>query len=240
MNVLLVEDNELNRRLLGDILLSWEQQVVIAENGWQAMQYVDEQHFDLIVLDIRMPDIDGIEVTRRIRTREQERSNTPVPIIAITADTDVSTRTACLDAGINAVLAKPIIPALLARAIAAHCDENLTRLVKSGLLLDVQTQKGLGDDPQRISQYHILLRKDIDEELQRLHHALQQKKRSLSEMSAHTLKGLLTQLSNPALSRQASWLQHNASSAQLEQLQQAVEQLEYDWQNMTASGIGKG
>ena len=78
--------------------------------------------FDLVLLDIRMPDIDGIEVARRVRLRELERSETAVPIIAITADADAATREACLAAGINAVLAKPVIPEQLARAMAAHCE----------------------------------------------------------------------------------------------------------------------
>lgn len=232
-DVLLVEDNEFNRRLLAEILLSWGLQVVLAENGWEALQHVDNQRFDLILLDIRMPDIDGIEVARRIRKKEQERSESPVPIIAITADADAATRAACLEAGINAILAKPVIPDQLARTIAAHCDENLSTTVVDVLHLNLQTQKGLGHDPERTSQYRELLRKDIGKELHRLHLALRKKNRSAIEHSAHTLKGLLGQLTNPALLRQAGWLQQNAAAAPFAQMEQAVEQLESDCQNMT-------
>ena len=234
-----VEDNEFNHRLLEDILLSWGQQVVLAENGWQALQYADQHSFDLIMLDIRMPDIDGIEVARLIRKQEQERFESLVPIIAITADADAATRAACLDAGINAVLAKPVIPEQLARTIADHCDKNLTLPVEEVLRLNVQTQNGLGDDPERTSQYYQLLRSDIGEELQRLHFAMQHKEHSAIEISAHTLKGLFAQLINPVLSKQSDWLQQNAA-APFVQLQQAVEKLESDWQKMSVTETEEG
>ncbi|SEA35029.1 PAS domain S-box-containing protein [Desulfuromusa kysingii] len=236
VNTLLVEDNEFNRLLLADILLSWGHQVVLAENGQQALQLVDHQTFDLILLDVRMPDINGIEVARQIRKNEQERVVSPLPIIAITADADTVTRTVCFEAGMNAVLAKPIIPEQLARTIAIHLNMPLTTPVGEVLPLNVQTQKGLGDDPVRTCQYHDLLRNDIDAELQRLHRALQQQKRSEMELSAHTLKGLLAQLSNPALAKQAKWLQQNAE-APFAQLQQAVDKLESDCQHLTGCGI---
>ncbi|MCK5679222.1 response regulator, partial [bacterium] len=211
--VLIVEDNKFNRRLFADILLDWGLQVVLAENGREALQYVDQQLFDLILLDIRMPDIDGIEVARRIRQRDQEHSESPVPIIAITADADVATRTACFEVGINAVLSKPVIPDQLARAMAALFDENPTTAEVNVLRLNMQTQKGLGHDPERARQYRELLRKDIANQLHRLHLALRQNERSEIRLSAHTLKGLFGQLTNLSLVRQADWLQENAESA---------------------------
>ena len=223
--VLVVEDNEFNRRLLGDILTSWGQQVVLAEDGWQALQFMEQQRFDLVLLDIRMPGIDGIEVARLVRSREHERSGTSVPIIAITADADAATREACLAAGINAVLAKPVISEQLAMAIAAHCGGAAAASLGEELLLNMQTCSDLGSDSERARQYRELLLQDIDDELHCLQTALEYDDRNELGRAAHTLKGLCGHLANREPAELAAWLQHNAPSARPEQIRPVIEQL---------------
>ena len=223
--VLVVEDNEFNRRLLGDILTSWGQQVVLTDDGLQALQLVAQQRFDLVLMDIRMPGIDGIEVARRVRRRECERFETPVPIIAITADTDATTRDACLAVGINAILAKPVIPEQLTRAIAAHCSGTVASSLKKELLIDVQTCSDLGSNSERVWQYREMLQQDIDDELKNLLAALERNDRKDLARAAHTLKGLCGHLKSRKSSKLAAWLQHNAPSARPEQIRQVIEQL---------------
>jgi CheY-like chemotaxis protein len=224
--VLVVEDNEFNRRLLKETLTSWGQQVLLAENGLQALQLMDQQRFDLVLLDIRMPDIDGIEVARRIRQREREQSETAVPIIAITADTDAATREACLAAGINAFLAKPVSPEQVATAIATLCGGALPATHSEELLLNEQTCRNLGPNSERARQYREILRKDIDEELQCLQIALERDDRKELGRAAHTLKGLYGHLVNQEPAELAAWLQDNAHSARTEQLHQVKERLQ--------------
>ena len=223
--VLVVDDNAFNRQLLQDILTSWGQQVTLAEDGLQALQLMEQHHFDLILLDNRMPDIDGIEVARRVRCRERERSESPVPIIAITADADAATREACLSAGINAVLTKPVIPEQLIRAIATHCGAAPAVSCGEELLLNVQTSGDLGDNHERIRQYREMLQHDIDDELLCLQAALERDERDDLGRAAHTLKGLCGHLANREPAEVAAWLQNNAASAPPEQLRLAIEQL---------------
>lgn len=222
--VLVVEDNEFNRRLLKDNLTSWGQEVLLAEDGFQALQLLEQQRFNLILLDIRMPGIDGIEVATRIRQQELERSEKPVPIIAITADVDAATRKSCLSAGINAVLAKPVLPEQLAREIAAHCGGAMVASVGSDLL-NPQTNRDLGSDSERVRQYRELLLQDIDEELQSLQTALAGNDRNRLGRAAHSLKGLSGHLANPEPAGLAAWLQQHASAAEPEQLRLVAEQL---------------
>ena len=118
--VLVVEDNHFNRRLMEDILTSWGQQVTTAEDGRQALLALEQHPFALILLDIRMPDIDGIEFARRVRDREQQLSKPSVPIIVVTADADAATREACLAAGVTTLLEKPVSPEKLFQAIVAQ------------------------------------------------------------------------------------------------------------------------
>lgn len=224
--VLVVEDNEFNRRLLGDILTAGGHEVTLAEDGRKALQFMELQRFDLVLLDIRMPDIDGLEVARRVRRREQERSEAPVPIIAITADADEVTREACLGAGINAVLAKPVDPAQLARAIVAHCGESLALLPGDGLLLNGQTSSDFANNPERARQYRELLLADIGDELKCLQSAFERDDRPDLGRAAHTLKGLCGHLANGEPAKLAAWLQLNAPSARPEEMQPVLEQLQ--------------
>jgi CheY-like chemotaxis protein len=224
-SVLVIEDNDFNRRLLGDLLATWGQQVVLAENGWQGLQFLEQRPFDLVLLDIRMPDMDGMEVARRIRRREQEGRQTPVPIIAITADVEPATFEACFGVGINTVLPKPVIPEQLAKAIHEQCGGTSASSIGGDMLLNRQTCSDLNNNPERARRYREMLLADISDELECLQTTLENGDRSGLGRAAHTLKGLCGQLADLKPAELASWLQHNASSAPLEQLRPVVEQL---------------
>ncbi|WP_027389215.1 PAS domain-containing hybrid sensor histidine kinase/response regulator [Chrysiogenes arsenatis] len=223
--ILVVEDNRFNRQLLGDILTSWGHLVTLTENGHQALVLAEQQPFDLVLLDIRMPGIDGIEVARRIRQREQERSQTAVPIIAITADTDIATREACHMGGINAVLQKPLIPDQLARVIATQLEGTKSISQKNIPQLTQQTLVGLSNNPKRIDNFQQILVTDIANELQCLRNSLAQGDRNEFRRAAHTLKGLYGYMTKRQPVELASWLVHHASVASTGELWQIVEQL---------------
>jgi signal transduction histidine kinase/CheY-like chemotaxis protein len=223
--ILVVEDNAFNRLLLEETLTACGHQVTLAEDGFQALQMANEQRFAMILLDIRMPGIDGLEVARQIRRREQELLETPVPIIAITADADAATRETCLNAGINAVLTKPVVPEQLTRAIATHGGPALTASWGKEPLLNGQTCGDLGDNPERARQYRAMLLRDIEEELLCLQTALGCDNRMELVRVAHTLKGLCGHLANRQPADLAAWLQQNGQAARPEQLQLVIEQL---------------
>jgi CheY-like chemotaxis protein len=218
-------DNRFNQFLLEHILAEWGEQFILAGDGPQALQLIEQRHFNLILLDIRMPGMDGIEVAGRIRRREQERAESPIPIIALTADLETATRDACLHAGINEVLPKPINRDQLARAIAAHRGGAGELPPGRYPQLNPQTSEGLGNDPNRLRQYRELLAQDINEELHCLQSALERSDRDRLYRSAHTLKGLCGQLTDRAPLELLAWLQQNAPSASSEQLGEVVGQL---------------
>ena len=224
-SVLVIEDNEFNRRLLGDILATWGQQVVLAENGQQGLQLLEQRAFDLVLLDIRMPGMDGMEVARRIRRREQEERQPPVPIIAITADVEAATFEACLGVGINAVLPKPVIPEQLAKVIYEQCAGAIATSSGGEMLLNRQTCSDLNNNPERARQYLEMLLSDINDELECLQTALESGDRDGLGRAAHTLKGLCGHLADRKPAELASWLQHNAPSVSPEQLRPVMEQL---------------
>jgi PAS domain S-box-containing protein len=108
--VLLAEDNEINQIVAADLLQSVGLVVDIANDGNAAVEQARAHHYDLILMDVQMPVLDGIEATLVIRQWPGQRQ---VPIVALTASSLAEDRRACLDAGMNEVLIKPIDPTAL-------------------------------------------------------------------------------------------------------------------------------
>jgi CheY-like chemotaxis protein len=105
--ILLAEDNAVNQRVARAILEKAGHTVIVAYNGENALSMWENQPFDLILMDVQMPDIDGFEATARIRAREKE-SGAHIPIIAMTAHAMTGDRERCLDAGMDDYISKPI------------------------------------------------------------------------------------------------------------------------------------
>ncbi len=105
LNVLLVEDHVVNQKLAVTLLTRWGHHVEVASNGQLALEKVAEQQFDVILMDMMMPVMDGLEATHRIRAQETGRRT---PIIAMTANAMESDRERCLAAGMDEYLSKPI------------------------------------------------------------------------------------------------------------------------------------
>ena len=113
--VLLVEDNEINREVARELLTLAGLEVIEAHTGYQALDRLAEGHFDAVLMDVQMPEVDGLQATRDIRSHPAPAR---VPIIALTAHAMESERQRCLDAGMDDHLAKPIDPVILARTLA--------------------------------------------------------------------------------------------------------------------------
>ncbi len=108
LNILLVEDNLLNQRIVTFSLKRFNHDVIIANNGVEAIEMFREKKFDVILMDIMMPVMDGLEATVKIREIENT-SNTEkrTPIIALTANTMDNDRDKCLSYGMDEFMAKP-------------------------------------------------------------------------------------------------------------------------------------
>ena len=111
MNILFIEDDPMNRRVVKDMLDvagATMAEAGLAEEGLARIEYED---FDVILMDLRMPGMDGMEAIRRIRARGDAKGE--LPVIVITADTGVDLREECLAAGADDVLFKPVAMAAL-------------------------------------------------------------------------------------------------------------------------------
>jgi two-component system sensor histidine kinase RpfC len=117
-SVLVVDDNRVNRRVVQRILESAGHCATLVTNGEEALDALEEARFDLVLMDVNMPVLDGIEAARLYQLQSLGRRR--VPILALTADATPQARQRCLDAGIEACLTKPVTPPALLEAVRAY------------------------------------------------------------------------------------------------------------------------
>ena len=114
VRVLVAEDNPINQQVITLMLEGWGASVTVAPSGRDALAALDRDRFDLVLMDVQMPDGDGFQTTAAIRGREAGRS-TRLPIVALTAQREDRMR--CLQSGMDDYLSKPVVPAELADAL---------------------------------------------------------------------------------------------------------------------------
>jgi CheY-like chemotaxis protein len=123
LSVLVAEDNEINALLMRSLLSRLGHHAVITTNGEEALEsWLAAKSagaaYDLVLMDIQMPQLDGIETTKRIREREAGQPGRRTPVLALTANTLVEDRYACFEAGMDGFLIKPLDREKLADALA--------------------------------------------------------------------------------------------------------------------------
>ncbi|QDG51270.1 response regulator [Persicimonas caeni] len=139
LRVLVAEDDRVNQRLIERVLERQGHQIEIADNGKAALQAFEPGAYDVILMDVRMPEMDGFETTREIRRRE-EGSDTRVPIIAMTAHAMKGDRERCLAAGMDDYVAKPVK--------AETVYEVLERVADGRLVSESQRDESEPDESQ--------------------------------------------------------------------------------------------
>ena len=127
LRILLVDDNEINQKVAARILRQIGYQPDLAENGRKALDALDKNSYDLVFMDLMMPEMDGLEATHTIRERQKNRAAHPnysarILIVAMTAHAMQSDREKCLAAGMDDYLAKPVRPADIRGIIEKWCS----------------------------------------------------------------------------------------------------------------------
>jgi PAS domain S-box-containing protein len=116
LKILLAEDSLPNQKLALGLLGKWKHRVTVASNGLEAVQAVAAEDFDVVLMDVQMPEMDGLKATETIRARERGTGK-HLPIIAMTAHAMKGDKEICLEAGMDAYIAKPIRPPELLKAL---------------------------------------------------------------------------------------------------------------------------
>jgi CheY-like chemotaxis protein len=107
LNILLTEDNHVNQKLATTLLRKYGHTVSVANNGIEAIAALEQASFDVVLMDVQMPGMDGFEATALIRQREAETGKR-IPILAVTAHAMTGDRERCLEAGMDGYVSKPL------------------------------------------------------------------------------------------------------------------------------------
>ena len=118
-HILVAEDNPINQKLAVRLLEKKGYRVTVAENGLAALACLEKQRFDMILMDVQMPEMGGLEATRSIRERER-RSGGHIPIVAMTANAMKGDRERCLESGMDDYVSKPVLAEELFRVMEAQ------------------------------------------------------------------------------------------------------------------------
>ncbi|WP_218179750.1 response regulator [Pseudomonas gingeri] len=253
LNFLVVEDNALNRQVIEELLKSEGASVQLAEGGFEGVSCVTagNKTFDAVLMDVQMPDIDGYEATRRIRANPRF---TTLPIIAITANASSADRQACLQAGMNGHVGKPIDIEHLVSVLRAQLDGKEPPalapapiadhpVMEPGELIETRASilERLDGNLNLIRNVLKIFGTDTEKQLANLDAQIAQNNRAGAASVLHAIKGSAGTIGALALSRRAGQLEQtlsadaastnidplvNGCSAELRQLMQAcLEQL---------------
>ncbi|MBM4201348.1 MAG: response regulator, partial [Gammaproteobacteria bacterium] len=235
--ILLVEDNPLNQEVVLALLQQYGLFVAIAEDGQQAVAMVERNEYDLILMDMQMPVMDGLEAARRIRRLPGRAS---VPMLALTANAFGEDREACLAAGMNEHLAKPISPAALQGALQrwlppavewpeAPSEPTPNPPASLPSIEGLDTDLGLHYTGNRVATYQRLLNRFASERpevIDRLLAGLAAGELPAARRIAHGLKGTAGILGATMLQTQAAALEtaiaQGAGQPEIESLAQTV------------------
>lgn len=246
--LLLVEDNPTNQLLAVTLLEGVGVEVEVANNGEEAVHQVMEEHYDLVLMDLHMPVMNGLEATRVIRQRFDLMD---LPIIAMTANVMEQHRQEAIEAGFNDYLTKPIEQDLLYQALAKWgrkigsetTDEQLQRLssqneedplasLREALpLFNVELLAHLvGEEPEIMREIYLQFRQDTRDDLQLIRQALEEEDFSALSRLVHTIKGIAANVGCIAVQQQSqaleSLLEKGQDETVLEEMHRLIEQVE--------------
>jgi two-component system sensor histidine kinase/response regulator len=233
LHILLAEDNAVNQKLAVRLLEKRGHQVEVAMNGKQALSAIERCSFDLVLMDVQMPEMDGLEATRRIREREVN-SNTRQPIVAMTALVMKGDRERCIAAGMDGYLSKPIraqeLDEVLERYVALSAPEpaalpaesnSSTSVLAEELLERVEGDRGF------IAELLEVMKGDFPGQADALSEAIAGGDSIAMQEIAHALKGALGNLAAPTAARIAGELEVMGRIVELQrEVTRVMEQLE--------------
>lgn len=233
LRILLAEDNDINRKVVSGLLGLYGHQLVEVETGAAAVERAITQRFDLILMDVQMPEMDGLEATRRIRAWEAANGHKAprLPIVALTAQALEGDADHCREAGMDGYLAKPIEPAALFSVLAGVSpavasprartpDEDVS--LEPALELDVFDEHQLlsrveGDYELRSELVQLFLDRLPELEGQVVRAASSASAQQVKE-AAHRIQGALVSISAKAAAQVAIAMERTAREAQGEDI----------------------
>jgi CheY-like chemotaxis protein len=217
LQILVAEDHPVNQRLVTGLLEKQGHAVVVVEDGDAAVEAVAQQAFDLILMDVQMPGMDGLEATAAIRAQEQARG-THIPIIALTAHAMKGDQERCLAAGMDDYLAKPIDAKDLATTIARRLNPGAGPDLPTGTpSVDLAAaMRAVEGDRALLQELVHLFLQGYPNHMATLREAIQRGDADPVIHTAHQLKGAMSIIGGTVASTLASELELMGGASALE------------------------
>jgi PAS domain S-box-containing protein len=244
--ILLAEDNVVNQKLAIRLLEKQGHRVVLTENGRDALAALEKERFDVVLMDIQMPEMNGFDATRAIRNKERE-TGLHVPIIAMTAHALKGDRERCLDAGMDDYVSKPIHADQLARAIenlvmrSGVVETELVEQASAGEVLDTAAVLARVDGDLELLQYIVeLFLEELPKLMGEIRDAVARHDSEALERAAHTLKGSVGNFHANAVVGAAQHLETIAREGDLRGAREALAVLEREAERLKPALITLG
>jgi signal transduction histidine kinase/CheY-like chemotaxis protein len=215
--VLLAEDNVVNQRVAIGLLNRRGHQVTVVTNGQEAVDAVARERFDVVLMDLQMPVMGGIEATQSIRTRERELSIGRTRIVAMTAHAMSGDRERCLAAGMDGYLSKPTE----SRTLFAEVEGSSTDVVIPSPFDEADLVKRLHGDKTLAAEVVRLFREECPCLLEGIRSALDGRDVMAVRRAAHTLKGAASTASATGIAEAAALLELLAGDGDMDALEGA-------------------
>jgi len=242
LRILLAEDSLVNQKLAVGLLEKRGHTVVVVNHGREAVAALEAQRFDLVLMDVQMPEMDGLEATAVIRAKER-RTGTHVPILAMTAHAMKGDRERCLSAGMDDYIAKPIrarqVFEKIEAVLAPPTEQDVPR-EPAPYQVEAQESLDLSQALATLKGDHALLRKVLEavlEEVPRLTTAMREAistgDAAALRLAAHTLKGSIRYFSPGLAFEQAYRLEMMGEEGNLDDAEETFAALEQEIRRLT-------
>jgi CheY-like chemotaxis protein len=232
LHILLAEDSPVNQTVAVRLLELRGHRVVVARNGLEALEALEQQSFDVVLMDVQMPKLDGLEATTRLRQREQGTGR-HVPVIAMTAHAMKGDRERCLEAGMDGYVAKPIraqelfeVLETLASVRAEPAPNAAAPPPPDAALDEAEALRHTGGDPELLRELAGIFLDSCPKQLSELRDAVTRRDSPAVRREAHRLKGELRTFGARAASEAAQRLETMGRAGELDQAEEAYAALE--------------
>jgi two-component system sensor histidine kinase/response regulator len=239
LRILLAEDSAVNQKLAVSLLKQAGHDVVVVNNGLEAVGAVEREQFDLVLMDVQMPEMDGFDATKQIRQREHVTGR-HVPIIAVTAHAMKGDRERCLSAGMDSYISKPIRAAELHQRIEEMASSNGGKSPDRAAPATADEEWDWSTALATVQGSEELLREIIEAFLEEsprqvvaMHTALAGSDTALLRRAAHTIKGAVRYFGAQQAFDRALRLETLAHDGELQAAPAAVEKLEEELARIT-------
>jgi signal transduction histidine kinase/DNA-binding response OmpR family regulator len=234
LRVLVVEDNPVNQKVATNLLERAGHHVTIAANGQEAVDQVAHADYDVVLMDVQMPVLGGIEATGMIRDWERKVGG-HVIIVALTARALDGDREACLAAGMDGYLSKPVradeLSATIARLtgtapVRAHAEQAPTPRVEDEVFSGAELLRTVQGDEMLVLEVQDLFLQDAPKRLAAMRAALAQRDSAALQAAAHGLKGSAATLTARRVAARAHTLEKQAAAGRLDDAPGAIAEVE--------------